>query len=82
MKLNVSNSVYQNGYNGGGSGLTVRGGRLINERPDSVMGIVQVSNAVRERKNEQKIQSKADAIVRAHSMMEMNKMMGDMDCCM
>jgi len=81
MKLKLSNSVYQSGYNGGGPGLTVRDGRLINDRPNSEMGIVQAANARRQMKIEKKINMQAEAYVRGERMSEMNEMMRGMDCC-
>ncbi len=81
MKLSIKNSIYQSGYNGGGNGLTVRGGRLINDRPNSEMGIVQAANARRERKRDEKIQMQAEAYVRGERISEMNEMMRGMDCC-
>jgi len=81
MKLNMKNSIYQSGYNGGGPGLTVRGGRLINNRPDSEMGIVSAANARREMKQQRKIQMQAEAYVRGEQMSEMNEMMRNMGSC-
>jgi hypothetical protein len=72
MKLSMKNSIYQSGYNGGGLGLTVRGGRLINNRPDSEMGIVSAANARREMKRQSKIQMQAEAYVRGEQMSEIN----------
>lgn len=83
IKLSIKNSVYQSGYNGGGPGLTVKGGRLINNRPDSEMGIVSAANARRQRKKEDKINMQAEAYVRGEQISEMNEMMKGMDdCCM
>jgi hypothetical protein len=81
LTLNLKNSIYQGGYNGGGPGLTVRNGRLINDRPDSEMGIVKLANARKEMKREQKIQRNAEAFVRGNDMIEMNKMMDDCSSC-
>ena len=81
MKLKLSNSVYQSGYGGGGNGLTVRDGRLINERPNSEMGIVQAANARRQMKIEKKINMQAEAYVRGEQMSEMNEMMRGMSSC-
>ena len=79
MKLNLSQSIYASGSNGAGPGLTVQGGRLINSRPNSEMGIVQAANARKERKRQEKIQMQAEAYVRGERMSEMNEMMGS-DC--
>jgi len=82
MKLNLSQSIYANRSNGAGPGLTVQGGRLINNRPNSEMGIVQAANARKERKRQDKIQMQAEAYVRGERMSEMDEMMRGMcsDC--
>ena len=54
-------------------GLTVKNGRLINERPVGVTGIQQVAEARKMLKREQKIEMMVEADVRA-SMRE--KMLG------
>lgn len=81
MKLNLSQSVYANSSNGAGPGLTVQGGRLINSRPNSEMGIVQAANARREMKRERKIQTYAEAYARGERMAEMDEMMRSMSSC-
>lgn len=83
MKLNLGNSVYQGGYNGGGPGLTVRNGRLINDAPDGRMGITKMAAAVKEMKREQKISMQTDAILRAEDIEKMREMMmgGECDEC-
>ena len=80
MKLNIKNSIYRSG-NGAGPGLPVIGGRLINERPDSEMGIVQAANARREMKQQRKIQMQAEAYARGEQMAEMDKVMRGMEGC-
>jgi hypothetical protein len=79
MKLSMKNSIYQSGYSGGGPGLTVRGGRLINNRPDSEMGIVSAANARKEMKRQSKIQMQAEGYARGEQMSEMNNMMRGLD---
>ena len=81
MKLTMKNSVYQSGYNGGGPGLTVRGGRLINERPNPEMGITAAANARKEMKKQAKIQMQADAYLRAEQISEAMEMAKDMGAC-
>lgn len=81
LVLNLKNSIYQGGYNGGGPGLTVRGGQLINDRPDSRMGLQKMADARREMKRERKVQMIADGNVRAERMEEMNEMMRSMSSC-
>lgn len=81
MKLNLSQSIYANSSNGAGPGLTVQGGRLINSRPNSEMGIVQAANARREMKRERKIQTYAEAYARGERMAEMDEMMRSMSSC-
>jgi hypothetical protein len=78
MKLNLSQSIYANSSNGAGPGLRVEGGRLINDRPNSEMGIVQAANARKERKRQEKIDTYAQAYARGEQIAEMNKMMSSM----
>jgi hypothetical protein len=75
MKINLSQSIYANSSNGAGPGLTVQGGRLINNRPNSNMGIVEAANARKERKRQEKIDTYAQAYVRGEQISEMNEMM-------
>lgn len=79
VKLNVGNSIYQGGYNGGGPGLTVQGGRLINNAPDGRMGITKMADANREMKRQKKIDIQTEGILRADDIKEMREMMGG--CC-
>lgn len=76
MKLNVGNSIYQGGYNGGGGGLKVQNGRLINDAPDGRMGITKMAEANREMKRSQKIDMQTQAILRAEAIEKMSEMMG------
>ena len=63
-------------------GLPVRDGRLMNNRPDSVMGITAAAIARKEMKRERKIEMQAEAYVRGERMSEMDEMMrgGCSDC--
>ena len=79
MKLNLGNSIYQGGYNGGGAGLTVKNGRLVNNAPDGRMGITKMAEANREMKRSQKIDMQTQAILRAEAIEKMSEMMGG-DC--
>jgi len=42
-KLNLGNSVYQAKESGSFSGLTMRNGRLVNNRPDGQTGLAQAA---------------------------------------
>ena len=79
QKLTVGNSIYQGGYGEGGPGLTVVGGRLVNNAPDGRTGIAKMADANREMKVQRKISMQTDAILRADDIKEMRKMMGG--CC-
>ena len=59
----------------GGNGLTVKGGRLINEMPNGVMGIQAAADARKMRKREEKISMIAQGYERAEMMSEMRGMM-------
>jgi hypothetical protein len=59
----------------GGNGLTVKGGRLINELPNGVMGIQAAADARKMRKREEKISMIAQGYERAEMMSEMSEMM-------
>jgi hypothetical protein len=56
-------------------GLPVRDGRLMNNRPDSVMGITAAAIARKEMKRERKIEMQAEAYVRGERMVEAEEMM-------
>lgn len=81
MKIDLSQSVYANGSNGAGPGLRVDGGRLINDRPDSRMGIEKMAEARKVMKYERKVQMIADGNVRADRMEDMNEMMFNSKNC-
>jgi hypothetical protein len=81
MILNLKNSIYKNGYNGASPDLRIEGGQLINDRPDSRMGLQKMADARRTMKYERKVQMIADGNMRAERMEEMNKMMGMSSCC-
>lgn len=85
MKIDLSQSVYANGSNGAGPGLRVEGGRLINDRPDSRMGIEKMAQARKVMKHEAKVQTYAEGYVRGERMEQMNEMMSSMmggkSCC-
>jgi hypothetical protein len=49
-------------------GLTIKNGRLVNERPVGMTGIQQAANMKRIIKEDRKIKSIADGIERAESM--------------
>ncbi len=73
QKLSIKNSIYQGGYNGGGSGLTVQGGRLINNRPCSEMGITVMAKARKEMKRQEKIEMIAEGYARGEMRVEMKE---------
>jgi len=66
MKVNLSNSIYQekgSGFNGSsGSGLTIKDGMLINNRPDGVTGIAHMANARKQMKQSMKVETMSDAV--------------------
>lgn len=53
--------------------LTVRNGRLINNRPNSVTGIQQAAQIKKDMKREQKIQMMAEAMYRGEMMSDLEK---------
>jgi len=73
--LNLSNSIYQR--NGTKFGLDVNGGMLINNRPDSVIGIQKIAKAVKEMRKAEKIQTMSQA----YMLGEMKSDMGECDMC-
>jgi hypothetical protein len=83
MKIDLSQSVYANGSNGAGPGLRIEGGRLINDRPDSRMGIEKMADARKLMKHDLKVQTYAEGYVRGERMEKMNEMIGMMgkSCC-
>ena len=54
-------------------GLPVRDGRLMNNRPDSVIGITAAAIARKEMKREKKVQMYSEAIERGEMMSDMRK---------
>ena len=78
MKLDLSQSVYANSSDATAPGLRVEGGRLINDRPDSRMGIQKMADARRMMKHEIKVQTYAEGYVRGERMEEMSKMISPM----
>lgn len=62
-KLGIGNSIYQGGY-AGADGLTVRGGRLINNRTDGCTGIAQMAKLRKEMKREEKVSEIAEGYTR------------------
>ncbi len=71
-KLDLGNSIYQKSNF---SGLTVRNGRLINERPDGQTGIAQAAQIKRSMKTAEKI----SIVAKGTAMGEMMSEMYDMD---
>jgi hypothetical protein len=78
MKIDLSQSVYANGSNGAGPGLRVEGGRLINDRPDSRMGIEKMAEVRKAMRHEAKVQTYAEGYVRGERMEQVNEMMSSM----
>lgn len=74
--LNLRNSIYQQKTNGSFSGLTVKDGMLINNRPDGKMGI---SHAVELKKAMQKSE-KIATMSAAFALGEMSSDLSE-DCC-
>jgi len=73
--LNLKNSIYQQKTSGSFSGLTVKDGMLINDRPDGQTGIAQLAQLKKTVKNAEKI----SIIARGNAMSEM--MENDGGCC-
>lgn len=73
-KLSIGNSIYQGGY-AGGDGLTVKDGRLINNRADGCTGIAQMAKLRKEAKREEKVSMIADGYSRGEMMAEAREMM-------
>jgi hypothetical protein len=85
MKFDLGQSVYANSSNVTAPGLRVEGGRLINDRPDSRMGIQKMADARRMMKHDLKVQTYAEGYVRGERMEQMSEMMSSMmggkSCC-
>jgi hypothetical protein len=60
-KLKLSNSIYAGGVMMG-SGLDVKGGRLINNRPDGMTGIAQAAVAKKAMKRMDKVSMIAEGV--------------------
>jgi hypothetical protein len=73
-KLSIGNSIYQGGY-AGGDGLTVKDGRLINNRPDGQTGIAQMAKLRKEAKRQEKIDVIAEGYSRGEMISEAKEMM-------
>lgn len=65
--LNLKNSIYQQKSSGSFDGLTVKGGMLINNRPDGQTGIAQLAQMKKSIKTAEKI----SIIARGNAMAEM-----------
>ena len=76
-KLNFGNSVYQSKASGSFDGLTIRGGRLINSRPDGQTGIAQAADI----KRSMKVAEKVSIVARGTAMGEMMSEMGECSDC-
>jgi hypothetical protein len=70
-KLDLGNSIYQKSNF---SGLTVRNGRLINERPDGQTGIAQAAQIKRSMKTAEKISIVAKGTAMGEMMSDMYEM--------
>jgi len=75
MKVNLSNSIYQ--QKGSGFGLTQKDGMLINNRPDSQTGIQQAVQVKKAFKRAEKIATYAEAVAMGSRMEDMGG-----GCCM
>lgn len=75
--LKLSGSIYRNGGSDL-SGLTVRNGRLMNDRPCGETGIAEAAKMRQEAKRQAKIDMIAEGYVRGEMRMEMNEMMVEM----
>lgn len=76
QSLNLKNSIYQPKNSGSFDGLTVKGGMLINNRPDGQTGIAQLAQMKKSIKTAEKI----SIVARGNAMAEM--MEGDESCGM
>jgi hypothetical protein len=73
-KLNFGNSVYQSKESGSFDGLTMKNGRLINNRPDGQTGIAQASDVRRAMKRAEKISIVAKGTAMGEMMSDMSEM--------
>jgi len=69
QKLSIKNSVYQGG-SGSMDGLTVKNGRLINNRPCGKTGIAEMAEARAEAKRQAKIDMIAEGYARGEMISE------------
>jgi hypothetical protein len=69
QKLSIKNSVYQGG-SGSMDGLTVKNGRLINNRPTDETGIAQMARLRSEAKRQAKIDMIAEGYARGEMISE------------
>jgi hypothetical protein len=70
MKLKLSNSIYsKNGVLG--DGLEVKGGRLINNRPDGVTGIAEAASVRKIMKRSEKVSMISEGVSLGESMSRM-----------
>lgn len=72
-KVTMANSLY--GSYLGGDGLTVRNGRLINNRPCGHTGIAEMAMARKMAKREEKVSMIAEGVSRGEMMSEVKEMM-------
>jgi hypothetical protein len=70
--LKLSNSIYASKMMAG-SGLDVKGGRLINNRPDGVSGIAQAAAAKKAMKHMDKIDMIASGVAMGNMRSEMGE---------
>lgn len=73
-KLGLYNSVYQSGYAGAGSNLTVKNGRLINNSGCGETGIAEMARLRQAAKREEKINQIAEGYSRGEMMSEAREM--------
>ena len=74
--LNLGNSIYQQKTSMGSySGLTVKDGMLINNRPDGQTGIAQAAQLRKAMQRADKISTMSTAFMMGETMSEMG------DCC-
>jgi hypothetical protein len=76
-KLNFGNSVYQTKSSGSFDGLTMKGGRLVNNRPDGQTGIAQAADIRKSMKRAEKIM----VVAKGTAMGEMMSDMGECSDC-
>lgn len=74
-KLSIGNSIYQGGYAGPGSALTVKDGRLINNSGCGETGIAHMAKLRKEAKREEKVSMIAEGYSRGEMMAEAREMM-------